>query len=249
MRRMLLTLAVVAALAPIACGGDNDKSTSSQSQNAQTTKTTGTTGTTGKKQARKKGSAKRKSSSNATQGKSPASSQRAKLREQRDLVTLLDALQALARGDAAAAIPRERLDLTEIVGAAVESARRRHPDASIELAVPDGSQELEGWPDGLRVLAENLIENAVRHGGSHVVVALDRENNGPLRLSVEDDGPGVPEDERESIFERFARGSGAKAPGSGLGLALVAQQAALHGGSVAVGEASAGGARFTVTLP
>jgi hypothetical protein len=80
---MLLTLAVVAALAPIACGGDNDKSTSSQSQNAQTTKTTGTTGTTGKKQARKKGSAKRKSSSNATQGKSPASSQRAKLREQR----------------------------------------------------------------------------------------------------------------------------------------------------------------------
>ena len=170
-------------------------------------------------------------------------------REQRDLVTLLDALQALARGDAAAAIPRERLDLTEIVGAAVESARRRHPDASIELAVPDGSQELEGWPDGLRVLAENLIENAVRHGGSHVLVALARENRGPLRLAVEDDGPGVPEDERESIFERFARGSGAKAPGSGLGLALVAQQAALHGGSVAVGETSTGGARFTVTLP
>jgi two-component system sensor histidine kinase PrrB len=171
-------------------------------------------------------------------------------KEQRDLVSLLDSLQALARGDAAAAIPREQLDLAEVVGAAVESARRRHPEAAIDLAVPDGGHELEGWPDGLRLLAENLIENAVRHGGGHVTVALEGERpGGPLRLSVDDDGPGVPAAERELIFERFARGTAAKAPGSGLGLALVAQQAALHGGSVAVAESRARGARFTVTLP
>ena len=171
-------------------------------------------------------------------------------REQRQLVALLDALQALARGDAATALPREPLDLAEVVDAAVESARRRHPGASIELKAPDTGQEVRGWPDGLRLLVDNLIENAVRHGGSHVRAELRRDGAaGPFLLSVEDDGPGVPEAERKRIFERFARGAAARSPGSGLGLALVAQQAALHGGEVEVGDARLGGARFTVRLP
>jgi two-component system, OmpR family, sensor histidine kinase PrrB len=171
-------------------------------------------------------------------------------KEQRGLVALLDALQALARGDAGTALPQESLDFAEIVDAAVEAARRRHPEASIDLEGPEDRQELNGWPDGLRLLVENLIENAVRHGGSRVQVVLSRDGAaGPLLLTVDDNGPGVPAHERMQIFERFTRGSAAKAPGSGLGLALVAQQAALHGGAVEVGESSAGGARFTVRLP
>jgi two-component system, OmpR family, sensor histidine kinase PrrB len=187
------------------------------------------------------------------------------VREQAALVSLLDALQALARGDAAASLPREPLDLAEIVDAAVEAARRRHPGARIELSAPDERQELSGWPDGLRMLVDNLIENAVRHGGLQVTVELrqQKENKAGfclgaksgssegavVVLSVSDDGPGVPVAERERIFERFARGEGAAASGSGLGLALVAQQASLHGGRVDVGSSSAGGARFTVRLP
>jgi two-component system sensor histidine kinase PrrB len=169
--------------------------------------------------------------------------------EQRELITLLDALQALARGDAGAALPREPIDFAEVVDAAVEPARRRHPDARLELRSPEERQTVNGWPDGLRLMVDNLLQNALTHGGSTVRVTLRRLDGESLLLSVEDDGPGVPSVEREHIFERFQRGSGAVGPGSGLGLALVAQQASLHGGTVEVGNSQLGGASFEVRLP
>jgi two-component system sensor histidine kinase PrrB len=97
------------------------------------------------------------------------------------------------------------------------------------------------------MLVENLLENAARHGrgdgvGGEVRVAL---GEGPT-LDVDDDGPGVPEAERERIFEPFARAEGATAPGSGLGLALVAQQARAHGATIDVDRSPLGGARFRV---
>ena len=100
----------------------------------------------------------------------------------------------------------------------------------------------------MRLLIDNLVENAVRHGGDQVVVRLVHDDH-TLVLTVDDDGPGVPEPERERIFDRFSRGAGAKSPGSGLGLALVAQQAQLHDGRVEVGDSEQGGARFSVRLP
>jgi signal transduction histidine kinase len=164
------------------------------------------------------------------------------------LVALLDALQALARGDAAAALPRQDVDLADIVDAAADSARRRHPHADVGVELPAGAQVVHGWPDGLRLLADNLIENALRHGGRTVRAKLEPAAADSIVFVVDDDGPGVPADERDLIFERFARGSGAAAPGSGLGLALVAQQAALHDGRVEVSDSPLGGARFTVTV-
>jgi len=68
-------------------------------------------------------------------------------------------------------------------------------------------------------------------------------------VCVDDDGPGIPEDQRGRVFEPFARVDGTGAPGSGLGLALVAQQVRRHGGRVTIGEGALGGARVTVTLP
>jgi two-component system, OmpR family, sensor histidine kinase PrrB len=170
-------------------------------------------------------------------------------REQDYLVSVLDALQALARGDAAAALPRERVDMAEVLDSAVEAARRRHPAGRIELSAEEGEHPITGWPDGLRLLVDNLIENAIRHGGARVAVALERDHGGPLLLTVEDDGPGIPEAQRVLVFERFARGPDATSPGSGLGLALVAQQAQLHGGDVTVGDSPAGGASLRVRLP
>jgi two-component system sensor histidine kinase PrrB len=170
-------------------------------------------------------------------------------REQEELVAVLDALQALARGDAAAALPREPVDMAEVVDSAVEAARRRHPGARVELSAAEGEHPITGWPDGLRLLVDNLVENAIRHGGARVDVGLEREGRGALLLTVDDDGPGIPEDERARVFERFARGPDAASGGSGLGLALVAQQAQLHGGSVTVGDSAAGGASLRVRLP
>ena len=170
--------------------------------------------------------------------------------EHRRIVDLLDALQALARADSGAAVPREPVDLGEIIDAAVEAARRRHPAATAVVTIaPVLDAALAGWPQGLRLLLDNLLENAVRHGddSARVEIGLARTPS-ELVLTVDDDGPGVPLADRERIFERFVRGSTATAEGSGLGLALVAQQASLHGGSVEIDDSPLGGARFRVHL-
>ena len=169
-------------------------------------------------------------------------------REQRRLLALLDGLQRLARGDAAEAVPRESLDLADIVDAAVTNARTQHPAASITFEGPD-DVPIAGWSDGLRLLVDNLLDNAVRHSRPDVRVAvvLTVEDH-TARLVVDDDGPGIPAGERQRVFERFVRGSATRAPGSGLGLALVAQQAAVHGGRVRIDGSPLGGARVVVEL-
>jgi two-component system, OmpR family, sensor histidine kinase PrrB len=170
-------------------------------------------------------------------------------REQDDLVAVLDALQALARGDAATALPREPVDMAGVVDVSVEAARRRHPSGRVELTAAEGEHLITGWPDGLRLLVDNLLENALRHGGSRVAVTLERDARGDLLLTVDDDGPGIPVRDRVKVFERFARGADSTSPGSGLGLALVAQQAQLHGGDVRIGDSPQGGASLRVLLP
>lgn len=90
---------------------------------------------------------------------------------------------------------------------------------------------------------------AARHGRDSGVVAVTVGRDGEgLVVCVDDDGAGVAPGERERVFERFARGSEARTAGSGLGLALVRQQARLHGGEVTVSDGQLGGACFTVRL-
>jgi signal transduction histidine kinase len=165
--------------------------------------------------------------------------------EQRRMVDLLDGLQALARGDAPDA-EHSTVDLAEVADAAVVAAAARHPDVAIDAELPETAVTVRGWEPGLRLLVDNLVENAAVHGrdGGRVHVSLDE---GPV-LHVDDDGGGVPEDERGRIFEPFARIDGTDRPGSGLGLALVDQQARHHGVRVAVGDSPLGGARFTVSF-
>jgi two-component system sensor histidine kinase PrrB len=165
------------------------------------------------------------------------------LSQQHRLVDLIDGLQALARGDAG---PLEHgpVDLTELVDEVVTAAAARHPGVALAAELPEAPVVIEGWEPGLRLVVENLVTNAIRHGGTHVQVTLDAA--GPL-LAVDDDGPGVPEAERDHIFLPFARIDGAQTPGSGLGLTLVAQQAGHHGAIVRVSTApTLGGARFTI---
>jgi signal transduction histidine kinase len=97
-------------------------------------------------------------------------------------------------------------------------------------------------------VVSNLVANAIRHAPPGGVVRCSLETGpGKLILEVADDGPGVPADQRETIFERYRRGS--RSAGTGLGLAIVGEIASLHGGAVAVGDAPEGGALFTVELP
>ncbi len=101
-------------------------------------------------------------------------------------------------------------------------------------------------------LVSNLVDNAERHGGGAVRVGASVED-GRLVVEVDDAGPGVPVEERELVFDRFGRGRAASArgdsDGTGLGLSLVAQHAAAHGGTVTVLDRPGGGARFRVELP
>ena len=94
------------------------------------------------------------------------------------------------------------------------------------------------------MLVDNLVKNAVRHGrrGGEVLVTLTSD----AVLHVDDDGPGVPEADRERIFEPFVHDDNDGAVGSGLGLALAAQQARHHRTAIVVGDAPLGGARFSV---
>lgn len=164
------------------------------------------------------------------------------------LVVLLDALQALARGDAEEQVAREPVDLAELAEQAVSAARAASPDVAFALHAPE-RLVVDGRAPGLRLALDNLLTNAARHGrpDGHVAVTLTRDGTATTVL-VDDDGLGVPDAEREAVLGRFVRGSGATAPGSGLGLALVAQQAQLHRGELRLERSPAGGLRARVTL-
>ena len=165
------------------------------------------------------------------------------------IVRLLDSLQALARGDASADMPYEQVDLAEVAEAAVYSVHVSNPAFDFSVEAPDEGVTYWGHPEGLRRICENLLENAARHGKPNGTATLTIEQTADgAKITCDDDGPGIPPEERSLVVERFARGSNAGAGGSGLGLALVSQQATQHGGLLTITEGPIGGARIIVTL-
>ncbi|MFI0943508.1 sensor histidine kinase [Streptomyces sp. NPDC021020] len=174
----------------------------------------------------------------------------ADLRDGHDrLLGLLVMLRTLAQGDLVEADAFVPADLADILDAAVRDLRRDHPGAEVSVDAP-APCPVQGWPPGLRSAVDNLLRNAVLHGAGRVEAALTRAPDGAaVRLTVADHGPGVPPDARSGVFARFRRRPGS--PGSGLGLALVGQQAALHGGAAAVTDRPDGapGAYFVLDLP
>ena len=111
-------------------------------------------------------------------------------------------------------------------------------DATIEQA---GDIELRADPDRLRTLLENVFVNAVKHGGEDVTVEIGSLTSG---FYVEDDGPGIPEDEREAVFDP---GYTTAMDGTGFGLAIVEEIADAHGWAVEITDGERGGARFEIT--
>ena len=163
------------------------------------------------------------------------------LEEQRRLVELLDGLQALARGEATSH-DYDDVDLADLVTRAVVETEARYPATTFALDLPAGPVVIYGWEPGLRLLVANLVTNAAHHGGGNVWVRL-----AGAVLTVDDDGDGIAEADRRQIFEPFRRlEAAADRSGSGLGLALVAQQAREHDATVRVHTSPAGGARVVV---
>jgi two-component system sensor histidine kinase PrrB len=167
------------------------------------------------------------------------------------MLGLLTALRALAQGDLVEADAFGTVDLADLVESAASAARRRDPRAVVTVRSTPALR-LRGWEPGLRMAVDNLLVNALVHGGGAggppVVQVELRPQGREAVLTVDDAGPGIPRESREAVFARFRRGP--DSPGSGLGLTLVAQQIALHRGTVRLGEPPSGrGTRAEVRLP
>ncbi len=158
---------------------------------------------------------------------------------------LVTDLLEIARHDAGDQLVLDPVHVGDLVRRAADEQAGRavtvvDPDAALVVLEVD-KRRLE------RVVA-NLVRNAEGHGGGCTAVRVERDAV-HLRVVVEDAGPGIPEEQAQRVFDRFARGRGTTSTGVGLGLAIVLRHVALHGGAVRVGPRPGGGASFVVELP
>ncbi|MFD5468981.1 sensor histidine kinase [Streptomyces sp. NPDC127105] len=164
------------------------------------------------------------------------------------LTRLVDDLLRLARLDARPRLRARPVDLDEIVFTEVREARRRTRLVIDQHAV--GAARVAGDGDALARVVRNLLDNALRHARTRIDVSLHTLGD-TAQLTVADDGPGIPEADRERVFGRFTRLDGARARdtgGSGLGLAIVRDTVTAHHGSTRI-EDNRPGARLVVLLP
>lgn len=162
---------------------------------------------------------------------------------------LVESLLFLTRSDESSlSVATAAVDLDDLLVA--EASRVRSSTAlSVDTSFVSAAQTLGSLPL-LQQVARNLVDNAARHANSAVALACG-QLDGQVWLTVDDDGAGIPEAERERVFERFVRLDEARSRdtgGSGLGLSIVKEIVLAHGGSVRVEESSLGGARFVVFL-
>ena len=168
-------------------------------------------------------------------------------RAQRRVEATITALGQLASGELAQAEDREKIDVGDLLERVAQDHMR--PTTPVEIEVhADDVGTIFGWPTGLRLAVDNLVRNAITHGrASRIVLTADRHGE-LVDIIVDDNGRGLPAEEHRAVLGRFARGSTASAGGSGLGLALVAQQAALHDGSIELSDGPLGGLRAKLTV-
>ena len=170
-----------------------------------------------------------------------------------DMELLVQDLLALAVAEGATTVPtRTLLDLDQII---LEEAARARPATDVVIdTLGVSAAPVQGDPTALHRLTRNLVDNAVRHAAQRVALTLA---TGPdaVVLDVVDDGPGVAEDERDLVFDRFYRGDPSRGrgegSGSGLGLAIARRLAEQHGGSLQLVEPPGGGSssHFRLDLP
>ena len=165
---------------------------------------------------------------------------------------LVEDLLLLARLDAGRPLEREPVDLSLLAVNAVSDAHAAAPDHAWELDLPEDPVEVPGDEARLHQILANLLANARTHtpAGTRVVTRV-RPEGSLVRISVSDDGPGVPDDLQSTVFERFTRGDDSRnrnGGSTGLGLSIVAAVGQAHGGRVEV-SSRPGDTTFSVLLP
>jgi two-component system sensor histidine kinase MprB len=166
-----------------------------------------------------------------------------------ELSTLVGDLVDLAREDAPETV-FERVDLSEVVERCLERARRRRNE--IDFTAVTVPWFVYGDHAGLSRAVLNVLDNAAKWSptGEQVRVVMKPAGEGLLELTVDDAGPGILEEDRELVFDRFYRSMASRSmPGSGLGLAIVRQVVVKHGGTIAVDVSERGGALIRIVLP
>ncbi|RZI44101.1 two-component sensor histidine kinase [Herbaspirillum sp. HC18] len=165
---------------------------------------------------------------------------------------LVEQLLSLARQDPLAEPPEmERISLTACIelgaGDVAPIASTRH----VRLEYGDYTHaDIVGDAEGIRILVRNLLDNAVRYAPEYGSVRIDlTAGDAFARLTIQDSGSGIPEENRERIFDRFYRVPGTSSSGSGLGLAIVKAIADRHDAAVELGQSDLGGLAVTVSFP
>jgi two-component system OmpR family sensor kinase len=165
---------------------------------------------------------------------------------------LVQQLLTMARLDPdAAASPPAAIDVCAVIASVIEDLRPLAAERQIEVgSTLSADCRVVGSEDALRILFNNLVDNAIRYtpAGGRVDARVARAD-ADVEVTIEDNGPGIPEAERERVFDRFYRGQSAPASGTGLGLAIVSQVIEMHRGSVKLGATAAGGLQVQLRLP
>lgn len=173
------------------------------------------------------------------------------LRDTNRLEEVVTDLLLLARLDARRPLKLRPLHVPDLLGRTIAEGYAHHPVVLDTHSAPDTA--VLGSRTALARLFTNLLDNALRHANSTVTVEV-RRNEGELVVEVGDDGPGIPAQDRERIFDRFTRLDNARTRGeggTGLGLAIARDIATAHGGTL-IAQAPRGtdpGARMVLTLP
>ncbi|UFN47078.1 HAMP domain-containing protein [Roseomonas sp. OT10] len=168
-----------------------------------------------------------------------------------EMEAMVNATLAFARDDAASE-PSVPLDLAALCRTVLDEAVDAHPEEADAIAYAGPERlTLRGRPIALKRAVANLVQNALKYGGAARVL-LQSPQGGVVRLMVEDDGPGVPEESQEAVFQPFRRletSRNRETGGTGLGLPIARNILRAHGGDVTLANRPDGGLRALVTLP
>lgn len=168
----------------------------------------------------------------------------------RRLSHLVDQLLALARAEPSQTSPLPEINLEDVIHEAAELCLPKAIAKRIDLGFEISPATLCGNHFLLRELLSNLTDNALRHTPEDGTITISCGTNGRhVWLAVEDSGPGIPEAEREKVFERFYQLAGTFSDGCGLGLAIVEAIVRQHGGTARIANSRLGGTRVEITLP
>lgn len=178
----------------------------------------------------------------------PVIAERAAQQSER-LEDLIQQLLLLAKADEhQLAAQQQIVDIAALLHDVVASTQAYHVDVKLDAAAV---LSVVGNPDHLERLLRNIIDNAVRHANRHVIITATVTSD-QVRIEIDDDGPGIPTEDRKRVFDRFVRLDNSRERNSGsagLGLAIAREITLAHRGRIVIADNLAGGTRVIITLP